>query len=229
MDEQWQLRPFAPHMQVRGWGGRVPGGVLGWGQGRRDPSCLLGEEGENEIGGEESRLAPAPLYSDKSVVPDLSLSGIEEFLGRDKIPQWMREERRSRTPPMVNRLSLWGSAMFGADAVEEALGYVGAVLGPALPHPGVVAAEPLATPVGGSHGGPPGHESDSSSTSSESSGSCDSSDSDVRIIAPPAGKGPPPNPAFRIGTAERPTAQGNGGGAGRRKRKRPVPPTTVRG
>ena len=33
----------------------------------------------------------AQKLSDKSVVPDLTLSGIEEFLGRDKIPQWMRE------------------------------------------------------------------------------------------------------------------------------------------
>ena len=48
-------------------------------------------------------------------------------------------------PPVVNCLSLWGSAMFGADAVEESLGYVGAVLGPALPEPGAVAAEPHAT------------------------------------------------------------------------------------
>ena len=29
--------------------------------------------------------------SDKSMVPDLTLNGIEEFFGRDKIPQWMRE------------------------------------------------------------------------------------------------------------------------------------------
>ena len=39
-------------------------------------------------------------------------------------------------PQLVNCLSLWGSAMFGADAVEESLGYVGSVLGLALPHPG---------------------------------------------------------------------------------------------
>ena len=80
---------------------------------------------------------------------------------------------------MVNCLSLWGCAMFGADAVEESLGYVGAVLGPAVPHPGAVAAEPPATVVGGGHGGPLGHESDSSSTSSEGSSSCESSDSDA--------------------------------------------------
>ena len=132
-------------------------------------------------------------------------------------------------PTVVNRLSLWGYAMFGADAVEESLGYVGAVLGPALPDLGAVAAEPHATVVGGNHGGSPGHESDNSSTSSESSGSCDSSDSDVWIIEPPDRKGPTADPAFRVGTGERPTAHGNGGGgAGRRKRKRPVPPTTVR-
>ena len=130
---------------------------------------------------------------------------------------------------MVNRLFLWGSAMFGADAVDESLGYVGAVLGPALPDPGAVAAEPHATVVWGNHGGPRSHETDSCSTSSESSGSSDSSDSDVRIIEPPAREGPTADPAFRIGPGERPTAQGYGGGAGRRKRKRPVPPTTVRG
>ena len=48
-------------------------------------------------------------------------------------------------PPVVNCLSLWGSAMFGADAVEESLDYVGAALGPALPHRGTVADEPHAT------------------------------------------------------------------------------------
>ena len=52
-------------------------------------------------------------------------------------------------PPVVNCLSLWGSAMCGADTVEESLGYLGPVLGPALPHPGAVAAGPPATVVGG--------------------------------------------------------------------------------
>ena len=117
-------------------------------------------------------------------------------------------------PPVVNCLSLWGSAMFGADAVEESMGFVGAILGPALPHPGAVAAEPHATVEGGDHGGPPGHESESSSTSSESSSSCESSDSDVRIIKPPVGKRPPTDPAFRIGAEERPAAPGHGGGGG---------------
>ena len=42
-------------------------------------------------------------------------------------------------PPVVNCLSLWGSAMFRADAVEESLGYVGAVFGPALSHRGAMA------------------------------------------------------------------------------------------
>ena len=132
-------------------------------------------------------------------------------------------------PPMVKCLSLWDSAMFGADGVEDSLGYVGAVLGPALPDPCAVAAEPHETVVGGNHGGPLGHESDSCSASSESSGSCDSPNWDVRIIDPLDRKGPTADPAFRISTGERPTAQGNGGGAGRRKRKRRVPPTTVRG
>ena len=131
-------------------------------------------------------------------------------------------------PPVVNCLSLWGSAMFGADAVEESLGYVGAVLGPALPHPGAVAAEPPATVVGGSQGGSHGHESDSSSTSSEGSSSCESSDLHVRIIEPPVGRGVPVDPAFGIGTEERPAGPSQGWGGGRRKRKRQAPPPTTR-
>ena len=131
-------------------------------------------------------------------------------------------------PPVVNCLSLWGSAMFGADAVEESLGYVGAVLGPALSHPGAVAVEPPAAVVGCSHGGAPGHELDSSSTSSEGSSSCESSDSDVRIIEPPVRRGVPADPAFRIGTKERPAGPSQDGGAGRRKRKRQAPPPTTR-
>ena len=43
-----------------------------------------------ELEGLRARLEAQNL-SDKSVVPDLTLNGIEEFLGRDKIPQWMRE------------------------------------------------------------------------------------------------------------------------------------------
>ena len=39
--------------------------------------------------------------------------------------------------------------MLRAGAVEESLGYLGAVLGPALSHLGVVAVEPPATMVGG--------------------------------------------------------------------------------
>ena len=58
---------------------------------------------------------------------------------------------------MVNCLSLWGSAMFGADAVEESLGYVGSALGPALSHPRVVAVEPPSTVVGGGGGGAPSY------------------------------------------------------------------------
>ena len=77
-------------------------------------------------------------------------------------------------PPVVDSLSLWGSAMFGADAVEESLGLVGAVLGPAFPHPGAVADDPHAMVVGGDHGDPPNHESDSSPASSKSSSSCES-------------------------------------------------------
>ena len=61
-----------------------------------------------ELEGLRARLEAQKL-SDKSMVPDLTLSGIEEFLGRDKIPQWMREssaalkqfleERQSPTRP----------------------------------------------------------------------------------------------------------------------------------
>ena len=38
-----------------------------------------------EVEGLRARLEAQKL-SDKSVVPDLALNGIEEFLGRDKIP-----------------------------------------------------------------------------------------------------------------------------------------------
>ena len=114
--------------------------------------------------------------------------------------------------------------------MEESRGFVGAVLGPPLPYSDAAAAEPHATVVGGDHGAPLGHQLDISSSSSESSSSCELSDSDVRIIEPPFGKGPPTDPAFRIGAEEQPAAQGNrgGGGAGRRKHKRQVPPPTVR-
>ena len=43
-----------------------------------------------ELEGRRARLGAQKL-SDKSAVPDLTLNGIEEFLGRDKILQWMRE------------------------------------------------------------------------------------------------------------------------------------------
>ena len=105
---------------------------------------------------------------------------------------------------MVNCLCLWGFAMFGADAVEETLGYVGSVLGPALPHAGAVAGQPPATVVGGDDGAAPGHESDSSSTSSEGSSSCESSDSDVRIIEPPVGTGVTAGLAIKVGAEEQP-------------------------
>ena len=39
-----------------------------------------------------------------------------------------------KEPAVVNCPSLWGSPMFGADAVEESVGYGGVVLGPALSH-----------------------------------------------------------------------------------------------
>ena len=131
-------------------------------------------------------------------------------------------------PQVVNCLSLWGSAMFGADTVEESLGYVGSVLAPALSQPGVVAVKPHATVVRGGGGGARGHESDSSSTRSEASSSCESSDSDVRIIEPPVGKGVTAGPAFRISTEERPAGSSHSGGAGRRKRKRQAAPPTTR-
>ena len=43
-----------------------------------------------ELEGLRARLEAQKL-SDKSMVPDLTLSGVEEFPGRDKIPQRMRE------------------------------------------------------------------------------------------------------------------------------------------
>ena len=48
-----------------------------------------------ELEGLRARLEAQKL-SDKSVVLDLTLNGIEEFLGRDKIPQWMREPSAAR-------------------------------------------------------------------------------------------------------------------------------------
>ena len=128
-------------------------------------------------------------------------------------------------PQVVNCLSLWGSAMFGADT---SVGYVGSVLGPALPPPGTVDVKPPTTVVEGNDGGATGYESDSSSASSEGSSSCESSDLDVRIIEPPVGKGVAAGPAFRVGTKERLAGLSRGGGAGRRKRKRQAPPPTPR-
>ena len=96
--------------------------------------------------------------------------------------------------------------------MEESLGYAGAVLLHVLPHRGAVAAEPPATVVGGDHGGPPGQESDSSSTSSEGSSSCESSDSDVKIMEPPVGRGAPTDLAFRSGAEERPAGPSHRGG-----------------
>ena len=48
----------------------------------------------------------APILSDKSVVPDLTLSGIEEFLGRDIIPQWMRESSAALMQFLADKQSL---------------------------------------------------------------------------------------------------------------------------
>ena len=52
------------------------------------PAALHKQQMEQE--GLRARLKAQKL-SDKSLVPDLTLHGIEEFLGRDKNPQWMRE------------------------------------------------------------------------------------------------------------------------------------------
>ena len=130
-------------------------------------------------------------------------------------------------PQVVNCLSVWGFAMFGADAVDETLGYVGAVLDPARPYRGAVAVKPPATVVGSSDGGAPGHESDISSTSSEGSTSCESSDSDVRIIGPLVGAGVPASPAFRVKTEGQSAGRNRGGRAGRRKRKQQAPLSTL--
>ena len=65
---------------------------------------------------------------------------------------------------MVRCLFVWGSAMIGLDAVDEALGYVGPVFGPACSHPSAVAVELPATVVWGMDGRDPGLESDSTSS-----------------------------------------------------------------
>ena len=126
-------------------------------------------------------------------------------------------------PQVFNCLSLRGSAMFGADTVEEFLRYVGSVLSPTSPHPGVVAVEPPATVEGGGAGGAPGHELDSSSISSKGSNSCESSNSDVRILQPPVGKGVTAVPS---GSAPRSDQHGRAmvGLVGPCKRKRQAPP-----
>ena len=53
-----------------------------------------------ELEGPRARLEAQKL-SDKSVVPDLTLNGIEEFLGRDQIPQWMRESSTALKQPLT--------------------------------------------------------------------------------------------------------------------------------
>ena len=127
-------------------------------------------------------------------------------------------------PQVVNCLSVWGSAMFGADAVDEALGYVGAVFGLARPHLGAVAVKPPATVVGGTDGGAPGHESDSPSTGSEGSSSCESIDLDGRIIEQPVRAGAPAGPAFRVEIEGQSAGRNWGGGGGTAKAQTASPP-----
>ena len=57
-----------------------------------------------ELEGLRARLEAQKL-SHKSVVPDLTLSGIEEFLGRDKIPWWMRESSAALKQFLAERQS----------------------------------------------------------------------------------------------------------------------------
>ena len=57
-----------------------------------------------ELEGLRARLE-AQRLSDKSVVPDLTLSGIEEFLGRDKNPQWMWESSAALNQFLAERQS----------------------------------------------------------------------------------------------------------------------------
>ena len=52
------------------------------------PAALQKQQMELEVS--RARLEAQKL-SDKSMVLDLTLNGIKELLGRDKIPQWMRE------------------------------------------------------------------------------------------------------------------------------------------
>ena len=57
-----------------------------------------------ELEGLRARLEAQKL-SNKSVVPDLTLSSIHEFLGRDKIPQWVRESSAALKQFLVERQS----------------------------------------------------------------------------------------------------------------------------
>ena len=77
-------------------------------------SCLVPEDAsqaelraalqKQQLEGLRARLKAQKL-SDKSVVPNLTLSGIEEFLGRHKIPQWMRESSAALKPFLAKRQS----------------------------------------------------------------------------------------------------------------------------
>ena len=58
-----------------------------------------------ELEGLRAQLEAQQL-SDKSMVPDLTLTGIEEFLGTDKIPQWMRESSAALKQFPAKRQSL---------------------------------------------------------------------------------------------------------------------------
>ena len=61
----------------------------------------------------------AQKLPDKSVVPDLTLNGIEEFMGRDKIPLWMRESSAAQAVP------------YRPEVAHTAPGYRGRGAGPA--------------------------------------------------------------------------------------------------
>ena len=57
-----------------------------------------------ELEGLRPRLEAQKL-SDKSVVPELTLNGIEKFLGSDKIPQWRRESSAALKQFLTDRQS----------------------------------------------------------------------------------------------------------------------------
>ena len=71
-----------------------------------------------ELEGLRARLEAQKL-SDKSLVPDLTLIGTEEFLGRDKILQWMREFSAAPKQFFTDRKSPTRPADIGAEVQAQ--------------------------------------------------------------------------------------------------------------